>query len=372
MDRQERSRGQVVCGFLLTLAAGLLAAAPLPAAAQQLVSAAQLRRTLSGTPSLGSFIQHENRLVQSGQLMRGGATSYTRAAGGRRVVLALHGYKASPKQWENVARAFVGQGADVVALRHAGHAHTTGASNLPGSKDSARYRDRVEKGFLMALKQARSDYGASAKVTLAGISMGGAASLWLLRKYAPYIDNVILFAPAVKPHGKIRQTLTGTVSVANRVTGGWFGKVVLGGAHKVAGLFRKPKAASTVGYPNYPKGTLDSAQGVHEGFMRHLSGLGTLPRAVLPKIHMMTTALDQTVSNDAAQKLVGEKLGAQVNMRFARKANVPHHTIHWSDTKSAQARDAILTFARLPVGGGAQDRRRLAQYVTEGLLIDKK
>jgi carboxylesterase len=135
------------------------------------------------------------------QQVQSGAEAWS-ADGGRHGALVLHGFTGNPSSMRGLAEAFAADGYAVELPRLPGHGTTVEDMLTTGWDD---WTAEVEAAYRRL--SARCD-----KVVVAGLSMGGALTVWTALQH-PEVVGIVCINPAAKPdeglHGLVQMMLDG-------------------------------------------------------------------------------------------------------------------------------------------------------------------
>jgi carboxylesterase len=242
-------------------------------------------------------------------------TCYTRLQthGGEkgRAIVFLHGFTSCPEQFAQLGDAFFQQGYNVYIPRLPGHGYY--------ERTGEALKNRTPEEMLaFASESADIGRGLGEHLTVAGLSGGGALTVWLAQERAD-IDLAAPIAPFLGI-GFIPSPLNQPLAnLANRLPDffQWWDPV-----HKANNPLTAP-----YGYTRYPVHALDDFLIV--GYSTKRSAEGSPPAA--GEIIMITNASDQSVNNAINQSMVSiwqDGGGGKIrNYVFPKELNLPHDLI---------------------------------------------
>jgi carboxylesterase len=138
-----------------------------------------------------------------------GAEPYSSEGGGPHGALVLHGFTGNPHSVKGVARALAAAGFAVECPRLAGHGTTVEDMLTTTWDDWSRDAEA-------ALDRLRARLGDGGRVVVAGLSMGGAMTLWLATRHAD-LAGIALVNAVAEPAGDMRGLVVDAIADGTEV-----------------------------------------------------------------------------------------------------------------------------------------------------------
>ncbi|HTA39320.1 MAG TPA: alpha/beta fold hydrolase [Candidatus Acidoferrales bacterium] len=228
---------------------------------------------------------------------------------GKRVrssVLLFHGFTNVPRQFEELARAYFAAGCNVYTPRLPRHGLKDRMTNDLAGLTVTEIQNAADEGYSLAR-------GLGARVTVLGLSLGGAMALWLTQTQP--VDLTVPIAPFLMPLGYAEPVINAAAHVAYALPSFycfWDSKL-------------KEHALPNYAYPGYP--THAMAELVFFG--EEIAKLAAADRPRAKDCTLVTNSGENAVSNDAARRLLARwnARGANYTELVLTDIGLPRHDI---------------------------------------------